>query len=136
MIEETGLVIEANDNIAVIKVDKKEACGSCAAKSICHPFGEEDECVEIMAKNSVNAKCGDRVKLAIHEAIFLKASFITYLIPVIFLLAGSFAGEILFHNDIFNFLIGGIAFIISFFIIHSYSKKRQEKYLPEIIEII
>jgi sigma-E factor negative regulatory protein RseC len=136
MIEETGVIVEKNDLYAKIQVERKEACKGCAAKSVCHPFDESENLVEIFAKNSVNAQIGDKVKVAIPEITFLKASFITYLIPVIFLFVGSFVGELLFHSDILNFLIGSIFFIVSFFLIHSYSKKKHNEFTPVIIEIL
>ena len=138
MIEETGKVIriaERDKDIAVILVNRKEACSGCSAKNFCHPFSEEENSLEITAINEVNAKVGDTVIVAIPEKQFLKASFIVYLIPVIALLAGSFVGEILFKNDIATFVTASLFFIVSFFIISKYSEKRNIDYLPSILEI-
>ncbi len=136
MIEEEGVVLEiSDDNIAEVLVEKSSACGNCSAKSFCHPFGEESE-VKVNAFNNIGAKIGDRVKIAIKSSTLLKASFLMYIIPIIAMLIGAFAGEIIFHNDIANFLLAGIFFIVAFSLIGKLSRNKETVYMAEIIEIL
>ena len=134
MIEEVGTVIKASENIALIKVHRKEACAGCSAKNFCHPFDEDEDAVEVTAINNINAGVGDNVIVAIPNKKFLKASFITYIIPVIFLLIGSFTGELIFKNDIMTFVTASLFFIVSFFLINSYSKNKTDEFLPKVIK--
>ena len=134
MIEEIGTVIKTSDNIALIQVNRKEACAGCSAKNFCHPFDEDDNTAEVTAINNINAEAGEKVIVAIPNKKFLKASFITYIIPVIFLLIGSFAGELIFKNDIMTFVTASLFFIVSFFIISGYSKNKTDEFLPKIIK--
>ena len=136
MIEEEGVVLEiSDDNIAKVLVEKSSACGNCSAKSFCHPFGEEKE-VKIDAFNNIGANKGDRVKVAIKSSTFLKASFLMYIVPIIAMLAGAFAGELIFHNDIANFFFAGIFFIAAFSLIGKFSKNKETVYMAEILEIL
>ncbi len=134
MIEEIGTVIEESDDIAVISVERKEACSGCSARNFCRPFEEDENSVEITAINEIKAKKGDRVIVAIPEKQFLKASFITYIVPVCFLIIGAFTGEIAFKNDIITFISASFFFMLSFFIINRYSNKKKYEYLPKIID--
>jgi sigma-E factor negative regulatory protein RseC len=137
MIEEIGIVLENFDNkeIAKILVEKSSACGNCSAKSFCQPFGEKNEVV-VKAFNNIGAKKGDKVRVVIKSSIFLKASFFLYFIPIVAMLAGAFAGELLFHNDIANFILSGLFFIVSFIGISKLSKNKEIDYMAEIVEIL
>ena len=136
MIEEIGTVVDCQDNIAEVAIERTEACAGCSAKSMCQPFGEKENKMIISAINNISAKKGNKVKVAVPSTTFIKASFIVYIVPVIFMLIGAFIGEIYFKNDIVIFILSGLFFIISFFIISKYSKINKEIYTPVITEIL
>ncbi len=136
MIEEIGTVIDCRDEIAEVAIERTEACAGCSAKSMCQPFGEKENRMIISAINNISAKKGNKVKVAVPSTTFIKASFIVYIVPVIFMLIGAFIGEIYFKNDIVIFILSGLFFIISFFIISKYSKLNKKIYTPVITEIL
>ena len=136
MIEEIGTVINCDKEIAEVAIERSEACAGCSAKSMCQPFGEKENQMIISAINNISAKKGDKVKVAVPSTTFIKASFIVYIVPIIFMLVGAFIGEIYFKNDIIIFILSGLFFIVSFFIISKYSKLNKENYIPVIIEIL
>ncbi len=134
MIEEIGIVKAIENKNAIIIADRSSMCGNCPSKKVCHPFGGDENKIEIKAVNKINAKIGDKVKISIKEGKFLKASIIVYGFPIIFLMFFSIIGKLLFKKDIFSFLTGFSALIISFLIIKIFDKKF--KTLPEVTEII
>lgn len=142
MLEEEGVVIGTKDNKALVKTQRSSACTGCVALEVCHR-GEGEEMV-IETLNPIGAKIGERVKIVIEPGIFLKASFLVYIIPIIFLSLGALAGKGLSYyfkgdNPTLWAIIGGFSALIGIFIvIFRYNKKIQGdfRYKPTIIEII
>jgi len=135
MIEEFGIVKNVFNGFAEVVVERGAMCGHCPSKNICHPFGDDNKKFEIKAKNSIHARVGDRVKIVIDNKSFLKASFVVYGIPIIFLLFFSIIGKLLFKSDIFSFITGFLGMILSYIIIKYYDRKREKNFYPEIVEI-
>lgn len=71
-----GIVVEINNNIAKVKLGKHSDCESCGACP-----GSQN--VFIDAENKVSAKVGQRVFLEIKEVSMVKASFFTFILPLI-----------------------------------------------------
>ena len=136
MIEEIGKVVKIDGNIAVVSSKRSTMCKGCSAQHVCHPFGSGDDSVEIKTYNHANAKAGDMVKVVLPEKNFLKASFIVYGIPILFLLIFSVIGKVVFKKDIFSFIFGFSGLLISFLLIKYLDKKSKNKYLPVIVEIM
>lgn len=94
MAEQIGIVRENHsDGWAIVMTDRKGACGGC------HTTGS-DACrscltaskMESRVANPVNARTGDMVKIRLRTSELLKGAFIFYLMPVLLLLCGAFAG--------------------------------------------
>ncbi len=137
MIEEVGIIKKIfDDNMAIVIADRTSMCGNCPSKGMCHPFGGDENKIEITAYNRINAKQGDIVKVQIDEKIFLKASFIVYGIPILFLLIFSVLGKVFFKKDIFSFITGFLGMIMSFILIKFYENRNKRNIRPEITEIL
>lgn len=93
MIEEFGTVVGLREGgrIALVQCHKQTACASCQAVSVCHPG--HGKLREIEARNDVQAKEDDRVRLATSSRNFLRSSFILYILPVLGLLGGAAFGH-------------------------------------------
>lgn len=142
MLEEEGIVIGMRDGRALVKAQRSSACTGCVALEVCHR-GEGEEMV-IETLNPVGARIGERVKIAIEPGIFLKASFLIYIIPIISLGLGAVAGKSISdylggeNSDLWA-IIGGFSALIAIFgIIFGYNNKiqRNSRYRPRIIEVI
>ncbi len=142
VLEEEGVVIGTKDSRALVKTQRSSACTGCVALEVCHR-GEGEEMV-IETLNPIGARIGERVKVAIESGIFLKASFLVYIIPIISLSLGALAGKGLSYyfrgdNPTLWAMIGGFSALIGVFIvIFRYNNKIQGdfRYKPKIIEII
>ena len=49
----------------------------------------------VRAINAANARVGDRVVISLKTGAFLRATFLIYLVPVIFLMIGAAAGHVI-----------------------------------------
>lgn len=73
-----------------VSLEASEACGRCGA---CHPSTEGRVCIEAVAVPGV--KAGDAVEIEISTGGVVATSFVVYLLPVFFLIAGYIFGSIL-----------------------------------------
>lgn len=142
MIEEEGIVMEAHGGIARIAIVTKSACEKCASASTCHPDGG-DSLME--AANPLNAKKGQKVKVILAPQVYLKAAIIIYGIPVTAFIAAAIIAKNLTvgsdgeqRSDLWAFVAGAVALVVSFFFIRRYNKKveKTQEYKPTIVEIL
>ena len=92
MITEEAVVQDTRDNIAVVKVQRSEACGNCAAKGMCQALGGQSKEMLVEVLNDKNASPGDIVEISIPSKPFLKSMSVVYMIPVFSLIIGLFLG--------------------------------------------
>lgn len=146
MLEEEGTVIGIEEGYAIIQTERGSSCDGCKAKSSCHSMGDtEGSIMEMRAINDMGAKVGDRVKVAIDSVIFLKSSFLIYVLPLIVMISGGVIGESYAKNnmpgadpDLVAGAVGISCLVISFLLIRLWSKSLEKKreYHPQIIRII
>ncbi|MFO7295518.1 MAG: SoxR reducing system RseC family protein [Caldicoprobacter sp.] len=88
---EVGEVIRVEGDRAIVRIQRSSACRHCGA---CGLGASSDEML-LTLPNSLNAKPGDMVELSIESVHLLKASAITYLIPLAALILGVIVGYVL-----------------------------------------
>lgn len=141
MIEEEGMVIEADGSTAKVAVLKKSACESCAAAGVCHPGDQE----YLEASNPLGAKKGQKVKVVLAPQVYLKASLVLYGLPITALIAGAIIAKNIAMrqgaepaSDLWAFAGGMVCMFVSFVFVRLYNKKveRTKEYQPVIVEIL
>ena len=91
MLTETGQVITLDGHYAMIDVERKSSCQSCAVKSGCGTsvlagfFAKRFSYVK--ALNEAQASAGDMVELELNESALVYMTFWTYLFPILFMFA-------------------------------------------------
>jgi len=97
MLEEHGIVVAVNDNLADVQTTRTSLCGQCSANQGCGTaslsqlFGQKKTVVTVVNHNGVNV--GDQVVIGLDEQALLKSSVLLYLFPLL----GLFAGAIGYH---------------------------------------
>jgi sigma-E factor negative regulatory protein RseC len=141
MIEETGTVKSTDGNMAVVAVARKSACEGCSS-GLCKP---DAQTMEIEALNPAGAVVGQKVRVTIKSALYMKGSMIVYGIPAIGLVVGAVIGKEFLSGffqgtdpDILSAICGFTAFGISLAVVRIWSgiagKKIESK--PVIEEIL
>lgn len=86
---EKGVIARViSPGIVEISLKSSEACGRCGA---CHR--DETGSASLEAVDALGAKQGDTVEIEISTQGIVTASFVVYLLPVVFLIAGYMIGS-------------------------------------------
>jgi len=120
MLEEKGIVVEADDEFAWVETQRQNACGKCASKSSCGTaslasvLGQKATVVK--AINPIRANVGDSVVVGIGEQVLLRGALLMYLVPLVlmFVFAGGYETlaqqHWLAHHEIWTILLGAFGF--------------------------
>jgi len=139
---EQGVVLRTDSEAAWVKTIRSSACEGCTAKGSCHSMGGGQE-MEVKALNPAGAREGDRILLSFETGALLKATFLIYVFPIIFLIAGAALGQMLapfmaFNLSALSALLGFAFFFTALFIIKARANKMAQKnaYRPKITKIL
>lgn len=142
MATEQGIVLRTGSESAWVKTNRSSACEGCTARGSCHTMGGGQE-MEVKALNSAGARVGDRIVLSFETSSLLKATFLIYVFPIIFLIAGAALGQMLaphlgFSPSALSVLLGFTFFFSALFIIKARANKMAQKnaYQPKITKIL
>ena len=142
MATEEGIVIHTHDALARVKTTRSGSCKACTARSSCHAT-ETGKVMEVDAINGAGAREGDRILLHFETASLMKACFLLYLLPVIFMLMGAIFGHWLalktsMNVSLLSAVFGFLSLVMSFVMIRSKANTLENKdaYKPKIIKVL
>lgn len=113
--KEIGQVISAEDGFASVQFERSSACKECGA---CMMSQSQKEMV-LNTENTLNAGVGDWVQVDIESPMLIKASLITYIFPLLMLIAGLVLGYFInqaahiFDNSEIAACILGLLFVVA-----------------------
>lgn len=95
MVEHIGVVVQIEtDGSARVAADRKAACGGCDPHGGgCHSCLSGANKIVSEAANPVGAEVGDLVKLRLASSSLFTGAAMLYLLPVLGILVGAFAGD-------------------------------------------
>jgi len=132
MIKQIGIVISKEGNFAKVKVKRSSLCEKCKLWKSCG-ISKSSEII-IQAKDDLGVKKGDLVFIALSEGIFLKASSITYGIPLLFFLSFAIISNVFLKSEVLSFLFGILGLSLSYLLIFLIRKRfSKEEFNPKII---
>ena len=125
-----GIVKSLQGNRATISVSRKTACEGCAAKSGeggcsgCMTLATNHELVTA-ADNTLGAKVGDRVIVETDSNIVIGYAAAVFLLPLLFGVAGYFAGRLI--STLAAYIVSAVGFAAAFVFLYFGLNKRAEK---------
>jgi len=143
MIEERALVLsEVKHGYVRVKIQRQSACDSCQLKSGCGQSAltqlSSNKCIEFNVANTINAKEGDIVALAISEKGLLSASLLMFMMPLMLMLGVSLITKSFFAwTDGIVALSGLVSLLLGFGFARIYAKNHQEDecFKPEMVRV-
>ncbi len=140
---EEGIVIDTYGEFAKVEARRSASCEGCASKDTCKPNSNTSMIIEVI--NPINARVGDRICFEVEASALLKSTFVIYLMPLIFLLIGAWAGgeiskiyPLFKKEEILSVISGSLFFLVSGFILISLNRyfSKNKRYKPMIKEIL
>jgi len=139
---EQGIVLRTESEAAWVKTTRSSACQGCTARNSCHTLSDSKD-MEVKALNLAGAREGDRIVLSFETKSLLKATFLIYVFPIIFLVVGAVIGQMLaplvaFDPSALSVLLGFSCFFAALFMMKTRANKMAAKnaYQPKITKII
>ena len=142
MLTEEGTIKRIDGQKAWVITVRTEACHNCEARGACKALGSGKE-VEVLADNQAGGREGDRVLLGMERRSVLLATFLVYMVPVIFLLIGAVVGlkissAVSMSQDSAALICSLIFFVVTLLIVRNKGKILGDKqeYTPKIIKVL
>ena len=117
MIEETAIVIDVRGQQALLQTQRKSTCHSCSAKSACGTstlskvVGQRSS--EFVVENTLGARKGDRVIVAVNENALLEGSLMVYLLPLVLMIVAGLFADWLFATEGLTILASVSGFVMA-----------------------
>jgi len=145
MIEETGLVVSVQDDLAEVEGQPRSACGGCAVDGACgtsllaRHLGPKR--LSLQAHNPIGAKPGERVVIGLPESALLEASVLAYLMPLAALVGGAVAGALIagliapVYTEVLSAVtgLGGLAAALAWLVGFIRARSSDGRYRPRIL---
>ena len=90
MVTEQGVIENVSGKKTLVRIKKSSACATCESRGDCAVDSGKSMVVEVA--NDLGGGEGDHVELSVPSGAFLKLSLLVYILPVLALMAGAFAG--------------------------------------------
>ncbi|PXX90254.1 sigma E positive regulator RseC/MucC [Marinobacter vulgaris] len=97
MITETGRVVAVTGDRVWVQTIRTSACESCSARQGCGQRAlagvSGGRANQVLVANSLGARVGDEVTVAIDESALLGASLLVYALPLVLMVLGTVSGH-------------------------------------------
>lgn len=129
VIEHEGVIIDITPEFITVEIMNKSACGACAAKGACSLGEVEAKVVEVANTGYIMYEPGERVNVMLAKTLGHKALYISYLIPLLILVAillslsAAGAGDLLTGLAI----LGGLA--LYYLIVYLFRERFRKEYV-------
>jgi len=121
-LEHEGTVASICGSTMIVRIVSSSACGSCAAKNYCIPYGTNDK--DILVENFTgNFVSGERVKVVMRESLGFMALFISYIIPFFVVMATLLTVYLITRNELISGLLSLLVLIPYFLTIKMLNPK-------------
>jgi len=146
MLEEHGVVVEADIDFAWVETQRKSSCGQCAENKGCGTSALAEvigkKATKIRVQNTLAVKAGDHVVIGLEESALVRSSLTLYMLPLLCLFVTAIFYETLAaqgifpKSEVYSMFAGlfgmGIGFIIAKSMTTNMSN--QERYQPVLLK--
>ena len=122
IIKHKGVVCKVQNGIATIKLVNISACSSCHAKSACNVSEVDNKEIEVPVDHEV-VSVGEHINVLFNDAAGVKALFVGYMFPFIFMLIGLLVSWAIFKNEIIAGL-SAIAILFPYYLFVALFRKK------------
>ncbi|MCR8914936.1 sigma E positive regulator RseC/MucC [Marinobacter panjinensis] len=140
MITETGKVVALSGNRVWVQTIRTSACESCSARNGCGQRAlagvSGGRANQVLVTNSMGARVGDEVTVAIDESALLGASLLVYALPLVLLVLGAVAGHQLSGGlDAVAMLGAALGMAVGFVVARRVGSNPARDYEPRLVKV-
>lgn len=130
---EEGEVVGIEKETALVRFNRKEACGKCG---MCM-FKRDTMHVDMKVQNTLHAETGDRVEVTLADSVVIVSALIVYVLPLLFAAAGLAIG-LLAKNELLQLLLCLSFLVIGYIIVIICDRKLRltRKVVPVMTKIV
>ena len=139
MIEESGRIVAVSDEKVWIEIIRTSACDTCKAQKGCghglmnkSSLGQSFQ-LDVM-KNGLSANVGDIAIIGIPEDSLIKASLISYLMPILLLLILAAIGKLLF-GELASIIMGMLGLVVGFILVRKIGESETVTQNPILLSV-
>ena len=137
--KEDAFVVSTQESFARVKVEQRDICDTCSARSLC--LGQRQKDGTIIVRNPLSAQVGDSVTIDVPDAGYSRALILFFSTLLLASLLGMLLGylfSLLFslhpsYSSLGGFLAG--LFLGSVFLSLLFRKRKTQRLYPVIIQI-
>ncbi len=128
-IQDKGIVRTFQNGIATVELERGGGCSGCAMRGFC--FSKSSPAVFHLATD-LNLEPGDEVELAISAEGKILASFLIFVLPILFLIIGFLIAN-LYFTELVSIIFAFGAMALSFLVVRYCDRKLGHKFKVEIV---
>ncbi|MFN2361463.1 MAG: SoxR reducing system RseC family protein [Marinobacter sp.] len=140
MITETGKVVAVSGDRVWVQTIRTSACESCSAR---HGCGQRalagvsgGRANQVLVTNSLGARVGDEVTVAIDESALLGASLLVYALPLVLMVIGAVSGHQLSGgHDAVAMFAAGVGLTAGFMVARRVGSNPARDYEPRLVKV-
>ncbi|MFZ0281920.1 MAG: SoxR reducing system RseC family protein [Bacteroidales bacterium] len=126
-IQHDGIVQKVGDNSVLVTISSSSACSGCHAEGLCSISGKEEKTINVDGKYKVSP--GDQVTVLMKQSMGYKAIVLSYLIPVVLVIACLLIMASLGVQELTSGL-GSIAILVPyFFLLYLFRRKISKSFM-------
>ena len=134
--EEEGIVVKTDRKIARVKITRSASCATCAIAESC-PFNlAAPKDWQVWARNELNAKVGDKVKIAIAPSRYLLIAALIFIFPVSVLIVTYLLAKVFGANENLSVAISVTFAFLTYFIIRGIDRSSMRETSYKVVEIL
>lgn len=141
MLEETGTVVDVQQDRMWVETTARSSCSACGTTScstavISRLFGMRRNLLEM--NHELDAKTGDRVVVGIPDHLLVRASVWAYLAPLAIMVAATLIANLSGADDGFQAFSAAVGLIMGFGLVRYLVDKtaRQKQFEPQLVRVI
>lgn len=134
-IKHIGTIQSVTPGGVKVRILQQEACGGCAAKSICRSAEAKEKDI-FVAADSLSYSVGQRVVIEAPLRVGLKAVWWAYVYPLVYLLATVFVAKLMGADDVRAAVLGLLAVGVAMLTLYLRHERMSEQFQFKIKEIL
>lgn len=120
-----GMIINAENGFAHVRILVHSGCASCQIKGACNVSEQSEKIIEVPTGNT-EYKVGEKVQISMAQSLGFKALFFGYLLPFLIILTVLLIGSVFLENE---GAIAGLSLFIAmiYYLILYFNRDKMKK---------